>query len=598
MSIANYKKPKLSNPYSPIYSPISIHSVKKFDIDKNTRSVSFYNPKRRINNSYVMNRSLTVSDLEHSLPPNENVSSSRSSPDTSNSTSIFNIVQSVGKTLFSSRPHTSSNKLKRYSEKGYLFITNKQRKLDLENRKESHGNHTPNVTSKKVESLTFSKDPFGWDKWKTTEFGKDSNTTSQSNNYGTTFIRRDKLFNRSTNNLGNDIKLIKRGYSREVSYLRQIFNGEYQIPKIIADERENQLRLIDEDKKLSQEWLENELKKRKSFDTKNEHSFKKSIIDLTERIKHVLLNHQPSNKIDKVKVNNEDNSDDLIFIKERKYKQASLQRKREKYLEESERFRKELLRLQNEFKNYKQLLEERKQIQNKIKKQREEEAKKQREQQVLIPNISDKDLSSVKSTLQRHDNAILFSKDNIEVTIRDFKTLAPRRWLNDTIIEFFMKYIEWNVPQTVAFNSFFYSNLSQRGYQGVRRWMKRKKVEIKNLKKIFVPINLNESHWALGFIDIQGKRIIYVDSLSQGPSSMSLTILNNLKSYVIEESKNTIGEGFELIHSDCPQQPNGFDCGIYVCMNALYLSKDSELTFTSKDAVNMRNYIGHLILKG
>ena len=128
--------------------------------------------------------------------------------------------------------------------------------------------------------------------------------------------------------------------------------------------------------------------------------------------------------------------------------------------------------------------------------------------------------------------------------------------------------------------------------------MKRKKVEIKDLKRIFAPINLNESHWALGLIDIERKRIIYVDSLSRGPNSLSLTILNNLKSYIIEESKDTIGEDFELIHGNCPQQPNGFDCGIYVCMNALYLSKDSELTFSSKDAANMRNYIGHLILQG
>lgn len=598
MSIANYRKPKLSNPYSPIYSPISIHSVKNIDVHKNARSVSFYNPKRCISNSYVKNRSLSVTNFEHSPGPNENASSSGQSLNTSNSTSIFNIVQAAGKTLFGH--HNDTSKLKRHSERGYLFITNKQRKLDLENGEEGCTDTTPTVTLKRSgTSLFFSRDPFGWDKWETTEFGKDSNTDSAPSNYGTTFIKRRKLFNRSSNSPGDNLRLIKRGYSKEVSYLRQIYNGEYQIPKIIADEKENQLRLINEDKKLSQEWLETELKKQNRFNQKSEHSFKKSIIDLTERIKHVLLNHQPSNKTDKVDIKNENNSDDLIFIKERKYKQESLQRKREKYLEESKRFREELLRLQNEFKNYRQLLEERKQIQNNIKKKREEEeAKKQREQHVLIPNISDKDLSVFKTTLQRRDNAILFNKDNIEVTIRDFKTLAPRRWLNDTIIEFFMKYIEWNTPQTVAFNSFFYSNLSQRGYQAVRRWMKRKKVEIKNLKKIFAPINLNESHWALGFIDIERKRIIYVDSLSQGPTPMSLTILNYLKTYVIEESKNSMGEDFELVHGDCPQQPNGFDCGIYVCMNALYLSKGSELTFTSKDAVNMRSYIGQLILQG
>ncbi len=61
----------------------------------------------------------------------------------------------------------------------------------------------------------------------------------------------------------------------------------------------------------------------------------------------------------------------------------------------------------------------------------------------------------MQKALASRENTQLMNRDNIEITVRDFKTLAPRRWLNDTIIEFFMKYIEKSTPNTVAFNSFF-----------------------------------------------------------------------------------------------------------------------------------------------
>lgn len=77
---------------------------------------------------------------------------------------------------------------------------------------------------------------------------------------------------------------------------------------------------------------------------------------------------------------------------------------------------------------------------------------------------------------------------------------------------------------------------------------------------------------------------------------MSFAILTDLQKYVMEESKHTIGEDFDLIHLDCPQQPNGYDCGIYVCMNTLYGSADAPLDFDYKDAIRMRRFIAHLIL--
>lgn len=594
--------------------------MKQVDIKKcndnnnnNIRSVSFFSPKRRIDSFNMMNRSLSmngneehidITNLHKKKDPSKGENMPPDSQNDSNS-SIFDIFHSSRKNLLNSwkHKHTEATRKgsKRYNEKSYLFITNKQRKFNSEGdhyipgaTSDNNNNDASDIAILKDTSFSLSKDPFGWNKWETSQIGENPVANEQeSNNYGTTFIRNNKkLLNRRRENT-NNTQLVRQGYSDEIAYLRQIYNGEYEIPKIIKDEKERQLRLLEEDKRQSQAWVENEKrKKNKQLVHPDTSSFRKSIVDLTDKIKRVLLNKNNKSS-QQSPISTLESNDDLIFIKEKK--QTSLQNKRKQYLDESERFNKELLRLQNEFKHYRQLIEERREIKDKTRKERETEKRKDIK---LVPLISDKDLSLVNSTLQRKDNVVLFNKDNIEVSTRDFKTLAPKRWLNDTIIEFFMKYVERNTPQTLAFNSFFYSNLSQRGYQGVRRWMKKKKVEIKDLKKILTPINLNQSHWALGLIDLERKRIIYVDSLSRGPSSMSLAILNNLKDYVIEESKNTMGQDFELVHGNCPQQSNGYDCGIFVCMNALYLSHDSELTFNGKDAANMRNYIAHRILSG
>lgn len=420
--------------------------------------------------------------------------------------------------------------------------------------------------------LNLSRDPFGWNKWETKEFGSETSPKKQnSKQYGTHFYRNNERRKENINNA----QMILRGRSDEVSYLRQIFNGTYEIPKIIEDEREEQLRLLERDRQISK--VQNS-------------RIKNSIIDITEKIKRILM--ESRKQLNEPTTARFSNDDDLIFVRE--HKLTSLEKKRQDFYSDNFKHDKSLQQFKDEFRNYRQLIEKRKQIQEEIRAKRE----KTERVQVIIPQLDDADIAEVKTTFNRNDNSILSNKDNFEVRVRDIKTLAPRRWLNDTVIEYFMKYIESSTKNTVAFNSFFYTTLSERGYQGVRRWMKRKKVTITDLNKIFVPINLNQSHWALGMIDIQNKTINYIDSLSHGPNAMSFAILNDLKGYVINESKDAIGQDFELNHISCPQQPNGFDCGIYVCLNTLYLSKNSDLIFDYKDAANMRTYIAHLILSG
>ncbi|CAB4256199.1 similar to Saccharomyces cerevisiae YPL020C ULP1 Protease that specifically cleaves Smt3p protein conjugates [Maudiozyma barnettii] len=605
MTLQNYKRRNLQNPYTPLYSTISIYGSRY-------SRPSLFSTKRAISTSgYSMNHyngrpnsrtvSLSSSINSHDSSPHSLVSINSSSLNNPSDSDDIQIVEENNRGVLTNIStgflDTGINALHKIfhpyqqSKQNIIDLTkdlddedqnensintlNKRRKLiDLKDT-DTIDNYNNNNN---VSQFNLSKDPFGWDKWETTEIGaSDSPLINEKNRtngkrdtnrqYGTHFYRKNERRKENINNAN----MILRGRSDEVSYLRQIFTGKYEIPKIIRDERDEQLKLLERDRKIG---------------TAQNYRIKNSIVDITERIKRVLM----ENRKNLTESRTESTDDDLIFVKEQKL--TSLEKKRQDFYNDSFKLDQTLLEFKNEFRNYKQLIARRRQIQDEIKAKRE----KIKKTKVIVPQLDSSQIQCVKDALNRQDNGVLSNKDNFEVRVRDVKTLTPRRWLNDTVIEYFMKSIERTTEHTVAFNSFFYTSLSERGYQGVRRWMKRKKVQITDLDKIFVPINLNQSHWALGMIDIKNKSINYVDSLSHGPNAMSFAILNDLKGYVINESKETIGQDFELNHMSCPQQPNGFDCGIYVCLNTLYLSKDSDLTFSYEDAARMRMYIAYLIM--
>ena len=64
-------------------------------------------------------------------------------------------------------------------------------------------------------------------------------------------------------------------------------------------------------------------------------------------------------------------------------------------------------------------------------------------------------------------------------------------------------------------NSFFFTKLSQGNYnyKGVRRWTKRKKIDIFSKRMMMFPVHVGESHWCLGVINFEKKAFQYYDSL-------------------------------------------------------------------------------------
>ncbi|KAG0577287.1 hypothetical protein KC19_5G145300 [Ceratodon purpureus] len=209
-----------------------------------------------------------------------------------------------------------------------------------------------------------------------------------------------------------------------------------------------------------------------------------------------------------------------------------------------------------------------------------------------------------QSDLQRPVKRIAYPSrtelEAIEILDSDVGNLEPSEFLNDTIIDFYIKYIQREFLSQEGdnrfhfFNSFFYKKLS-----GVAGKKKKKKVpDFSKLRKWTKGINIFEKdyliipvhdklHWSLAIICFPNhgpgsssrseRCILHLDSMACGHQSQ--TIFRLLRRYLVAEWKDTFGEaqmkGNDSIHTltcnvipgkkvPVPLQENESDCGLFI----------------------------------
>jgi sentrin-specific protease 1 len=114
---------------------------------------------------------------------------------------------------------------------------------------------------------------------------------------------------------------------------------------------------------------------------------------------------------------------------------------------------------------------------------------------------------------------------------------------------------------------------------------------------MFIPIHLG-NHWCLSCVNFVDKTVKYYDSFG-GKNPKCLNIIFDYLKEEYENKKNKTFDvsGWQLMHAnDCPTQFNGYDCGVFTCINAEYLARDSILNFTQDDIFILRNRICYEIL--
>ncbi|KAL3504011.1 hypothetical protein ACH5RR_033852 [Cinchona calisaya] len=190
--------------------------------------------------------------------------------------------------------------------------------------------------------------------------------------------------------------------------------------------------------------------------------------------------------------------------------------------------------------------------------------------------------------------------DAVSISKRDVDLLQPDTFVNDTIIDFYIKYLKDKMlPEKKQrfhfFNSFFFRKLAdldkypsgsfdgRAAFLRVHKWTR--KVNLFEKDFIFIPVNHNY-HWSLlvichpgevaNFRDEDGQKlarvpcILHMDSIR----GTHVDLKDRIQSYLWEEWKERQKETSEDISSkfsnlrfvslELPQQQNSYDCGLFL----------------------------------
>ncbi|KAL1541724.1 Ulp1 peptidase [Salvia divinorum] len=189
--------------------------------------------------------------------------------------------------------------------------------------------------------------------------------------------------------------------------------------------------------------------------------------------------------------------------------------------------------------------------------------------------------------------------DAVSISKRDVDLLQPDTFVNDTIIDFYIKYLKTrqNVDERTKFhffNSFFFRKLAdmdkdpssafdgKAAFQRVRKWTR--KVNLLEKDFILIPVNYN-LHWSLIVICYFGEVASYKDGDGESGRVPCILHMDSLRgthsglkdlmqSYLWEEWKERQKGTCEDLYSkfrnlkfvplEVPQQQNSYDCGLFL----------------------------------
>ena len=241
-------------------------------------------------------------------------------------------------------------------------------------------------------------------------------------------------------------------------------------------------------------------------------------------------------------------------------------------------------------------------------------------------DISQNEKDSIRGLLRGgggyKQSDIVIDKFNIDITVSKLFCLRPNTWLNDEIVNFYMCMLQERDERLCDvhngasssggngngrlrshyFNSFFISKLLEGGsysYANVKRWSK--KFDVFALDKVFMPINLHNTHWVMAVVHVVRKEIHYYDSMSGSGRKYLQAILRWLQDEAREKKQVQLdASAWQLIdqEDDVPQQHNGVDCGVFSIICADYVSDNLPLQYSQSEMENNRLKIASAIRRG
>ncbi|RDH25627.1 hypothetical protein M747DRAFT_365902 [Aspergillus niger ATCC 13496] len=197
------------------------------------------------------------------------------------------------------------------------------------------------------------------------------------------------------------------------------------------------------------------------------------------------------------------------------------------------------------------------------------------------------------------------------LTKRSLATCYTRgEWLNDEVINGYLALIvdylrrknhnagRNDKPRFHAFNSFFFSNLRDKGYESVARWAKRAKIGgslLLDVDTVYIPVH-NSQHWTLVVVRPGERSIEHFDSLGARSRRHIAVVQTWLRG---ELGPKYVEEEWRVLPSLSPQQDNGSDCGVFLLTTAKAVAIGLEpLSYGAQDTPLLRRKIVAELMAG
>ncbi|CAN0921165.1 Probable ubiquitin-like-specific protease 2A [Linum grandiflorum] len=220
--------------------------------------------------------------------------------------------------------------------------------------------------------------------------------------------------------------------------------------------------------------------------------------------------------------------------------------------------------------------------------------------------------------------------DAVLISTRDLALLQPETFINDTIIDFYVKYLINNKIRQEDqnrfhfFNCFFFRKLAdldehppsvcegEAAFQRVYKWTK--KLDLFQKDYLFIPVNYS-FHWSLivichpgevavpkGTYDRREKTakipcILHMDSIQGSHKGLK----NLFQSYLAEEWKvrhqdmvDDVSSKFadlRYIQLELPQQSNSFDCGLFLLHYLELFLEEAPANFNPSNLSDFSNFL-------
>eukprot|EP01138_Halocafeteria_seosinensis_P014197 gb/GECG01014496.1/.p1 GENE.gb/GECG01014496.1/~~gb/GECG01014496.1/.p1 ORF type:complete len:249 (+),score=14.17 gb/GECG01014496.1/:1-747(+) len=174
----------------------------------------------------------------------------------------------------------------------------------------------------------------------------------------------------------------------------------------------------------------------------------------------------------------------------------------------------------------------------------------------------------------------------------DFQTILPTRWVKGPILDTYGMYLTSQAQLKVFIPSVFFINKmmvkgrrpEQRKYDFDRAKCWTKGLDIHVVNRVILPMLRGTDHWCCYLVDMDSQEIIEYDSR---PAKLDNNRVTALRRWVSDESAKSRGEQHRLNTVKwkarvgvCPQQSNGYDCGVFVACLMRSLAMNMPFTFS------------------